>query len=97
VMNYPNPFSKETSFYYRLTSPADRVRVEIFTLAGRLIKTIPNASGDAGANFSVTWDGKDQDGDKVANGVYIYKVVAEKRIDGEAKKEEVFGKAVILR
>ena len=97
VMNYPNPFSTETKFYYQLSSPADRVKIEIFTLAGRLIKTIPNASGEIGINFSATWDAKDQDGDKVANGVYIYKVVAEGRINGELKRDEVFGKAVVLR
>ena len=97
VMNYPNPFSKETNFHYRLSSPADRVKIEIFTLAGRLIKIIPNSSRKAGMNFSAAWDGKDQDGDTVANGVYIYKVVVEKRINGEEKKDEVFGKAVVLR
>ena len=97
VMNYPNPFSKETNFYYRLSSGAERVKIEIFTLAGRLIKTISNASGKRGINFSTTWDAKDQDGDKVANGVYIYKVVAEGRINGEVRKNEVFGKAVVLR
>jgi hypothetical protein len=97
VMNYPNPFSKETNFYYHLSSSAERVEIEIFTLAGRLIKHLPNASKEVGINFSTTWDGKDQDGDQVANGVYIYKVTAEGRIDGEAKKKEVFGKAVVLR
>ncbi|MFQ6032176.1 MAG: type IX secretion system sortase PorU, partial [Candidatus Zixiibacteriota bacterium] len=97
VMNYPNPFSNETKFYYCLSSPADMVRIEIFTLAGRLIRTISGAPGKMGINFSTTWDAKDQDGDEVANGVYIYKVVAEKNINGEARKDEVFGKAVVLR
>ncbi len=97
VMNYPNPFSNETSFYYRLSSRADKVKIEIFTLAGRLIKTIPNASTKAGINFSTTWDGKDQDGDKISNGVYIYKVAAEKIINDQVKKDEGFGKAVVLR
>jgi flagellar hook assembly protein FlgD len=96
-MNYPNPFSRETNFYYRLSSPADRVKIEIFTLAGRLIRVIPNSSREAGINFSTVWDGKDQDGDTVANGVYIYKVVAEKRINDEEKKDEILGKAVVLR
>jgi hypothetical protein len=97
VMNYPNPFSRETNFYYRLSSSAERVEIQIFTLAGRLIKHIPNASKEAGINFSTIWDGKDQDGDKVANGVYIYKVMAQGRVEGETKKEEVYGKAVVLR
>lgn len=97
VMNYPNPFSQETNFYYRLSSSAERVEIQIFTLAGRLIKHIPNASKEVGINFSTIWDGRDQDGDRVANGVYIYKVVAEGRVEGETKKEEVYGKAVVLR
>ncbi len=97
VMNYPNPFSEETSFYYRLSSPADRVKIEIFTLSGRLIKVIPNSSRKAGTNFSTAWDGRDQDGDRVANGVYIYKVVAEKRTSDQQRKDEIFGKAVVLR
>jgi hypothetical protein len=97
VMNYPNPFSLETKFYYRLSSPAETVKIEIFTLAGRLIRVIPNPSGKAGMNFSASWDGRDQDGDRVANGVYIYKVVAEKRVNDEVRKDEVFGKAVVLR
>jgi len=97
VMNYPNPFSKETNFYYHLSSGAEQVEIQIFTLAGRLIKHIPTASKEAGINFSTIWDGKDEDGDKVANGVYIYKVVAEGKVNGETKKKEVYGKAVVLR
>ena len=62
-----------------------------------MIKIIPSSSRKAGMNSSAAWNGKDQDGDTVANGVYIYKVIAEKRINGEEKKDEVFGKAVVLR
>lgn len=97
VMNYPNPFSDVTNFYYYLSQDADRVEIKIFTLAGRLIRHIPFASSRAGVNFSATWDGRDQEGDEVANGVYIYKVIAEGVVNGERKMKESFGKAVVVR
>ena len=97
VMNYPNPFSEVTNFYYHLSSYADRVEIKIFTQAGRLIRHIRSASSRAGINFSTAWDGKDQEGDKVANGVYIYKIVAEGTVNGEREVKEAFGKAVVVR
>jgi len=97
VMNYPNPFSEVTNFYYHLSQDADRVEVKIFTQAGRLIRHIPFASSRAGNNFSTTWDGKDEEGDEVANGVYIYKIIAEGSLNGEKKEREAFGKAVVVR
>jgi hypothetical protein len=97
VMNHPNPFSNETNFYYHLSQNADRVEIRIFTLAGRLIRHIPISLSRAGINFSATWDGKDQEGDRVANGVYIYKITAEGTVGGERKQKEAFGKAVVAR
>jgi len=99
VMNYPNPFSRSTQFTYELSVPAEKVEIKIFTLSGRLIRTM-SGTGSAGFNSGVVWDGRDQDGDKVANGVYIYKVVAKTRfnVNGEdANKEaEAIGKAVVM-
>ncbi|HEX7401559.1 MAG TPA: type IX secretion system sortase PorU, partial [candidate division Zixibacteria bacterium] len=97
VMNYPNPFSQETNFYYQLSSDAEKVEVKIFTLAGRLIRQIPFASAQAGINYSTVWDGRDQEGDAVANGVYIYKITAEGTLNGKREKTEVLGKAVVVR
>jgi len=99
VMNYPNPFSRFTQFTYELSVPAERVEIKIFTLSGRLIRTM-SGTGSAGFNSGVVWDGRDQDGDKVANGVYIYKVVAKTRfiVSGENtnKEAEAIGKAVVM-
>jgi len=97
VMNYPNPFSNVTNFYYHLSSDAEMVEIKIFTLSGRLIRDIPYASSRTGINFSATWDGKDQEGDEVANGVYIYKILAKGLVNGKQEKSEVFGKAVVVR
>ena len=97
VMNYPNPFTQVTNFYYRLSSDADKVEVKIFTLAGRLIRQIPFASAQAGINYSTVWDGRDQEGDAVATGVYIYKITAEGTLNGKREKTEALGKAVVVR
>ena len=97
VMNYPNPFSDLTNFYYRLSHQAERVEIKIFTEAGKLIRHMPFASSRAGYNFSTDWDGRDQAGDKVANGVYIYKITAEGTVNGVRKTREAYGKAVVVR
>ncbi|MDH4222358.1 MAG: type IX secretion system sortase PorU [candidate division Zixibacteria bacterium] len=99
VMNYPNPFSRSTEFTYELSVPAEKVEIKIFTLSGRLIRIL-NGTGSAGFNSGAIWDGRDQDGDRVANGVYIYKVIARTRFNsGEKevnKNAEVTGKAVVM-
>ncbi len=96
VMNYPNPFADATSFCYRLSREADRVEIKIFTEAGRLIRHIPFASARVGYNFSTTWNGKDQAGDRIANGIYIYKITAEGTVNGQRKTKEAYGKAVVV-
>ncbi|HVP36946.1 MAG TPA: type IX secretion system sortase PorU, partial [Terriglobales bacterium] len=99
AMNYPNPFSGFTQFTYELSVPAEKVEIKIFTLSGRLIRTM-SGTGAAGFNTGVVWDGRDQDGDKVANGVYIYKIVARTRLnvnsEGTNKEAEALGKAVVM-
>lgn len=92
-MNYPNPFSLQTNFSYELTDDANSVEIKIFTLAGRLIKTIYDCSNTVGYNFRTTWDGKDEDGDRVANGVYICKIEA---ISVHAVKAEIYIKAIMM-
>jgi hypothetical protein len=92
VVNFPNPFRAGTDFCYVLTAPADEVNIRVYTLAGRLIKTLRDAPGAAGFN-RVHWDGRDEDGDELANGVYLYKVTATQ----EGKQVAVIGKAVVAR
>jgi endonuclease YncB( thermonuclease family) len=75
VINHPNPMSDYTHFTYTLTSTADSVMIEIYTIGGRLIKKIRDAPGDAGYN-KVHWDGRDDRNRLIANGVYLYRIVA---------------------
>ncbi len=74
VAAFPNPFQARTTVNYQLTRPAEEVKIRILTVSGRLVREF---SGTRNAGYSqVPWDGRDVDGDQVANGVYIYRVVA---------------------
>ncbi|MBI5836290.1 MAG: hypothetical protein HZB25_03500 [Candidatus Eisenbacteria bacterium] len=81
VINYPNPFAAATGFHYALSRAVDDLSVRIYTLSGRLIREIRVAAGsgadaallDAGTHM-LAWDGRDGDGDPLANGVYLFKL-----------------------
>jgi flagellar hook assembly protein FlgD len=83
LMNYPNPFQRETDITFQLTSVADDAVVKIYTVSGRLIRTLEQSYA---VNFVVIhWDGRDEDGKEVANGVYYYKI----RLKREGRKDIV--------
>ncbi len=96
VYNYPNPFSSATTFTFQknsINSPVD-VDIKIYSVAGRLIRNLE--SKNLGDNFvKIEWDGRDQDGNQIANGAYLYKLVV-KSIDG-AYNKSVLGKLAIVR
>jgi hypothetical protein len=73
--NYPNPFDRETRFIYSLSGIADRVEVRIYTVAGRRIRTLHKA-GPVINYDEIFWDGRDEVGEPVANGVYFYRFIA---------------------
>ncbi len=75
VMNYPNPFKETTDFTFILKSdaPAD-IKIVVYTIAGRKIRTLTPKVLHAGFN-AVPWDGRDERGNEVANGTYLYRVV----------------------
>jgi hypothetical protein len=79
VYNYPNPFASTTYFTFILKGQdkPDEINLKIFTIAGRLIRDIKLSPTDVITNFNkIYWDGRDEDGDEVGNGVYLYKVIA---------------------
>ncbi len=94
VYNYPNPFSKETYFTFKLTQVPDELKIRIFTVAGRLVKEIDKNASELNYDFNkIYWDGRDQDGDQLANGVYFYKITL---IKGD-KKDNIIQKMAIVR
>ncbi|MBK8553558.1 MAG: T9SS type A sorting domain-containing protein [Ignavibacteria bacterium] len=79
--NYPNPMKSETSFIFNLSGSVapENFKIKIYTISGRLIKTIETPVS-IGSN-NIPWDGRDEDGDYIANGTYIYKLITEDEID----------------
>ncbi|MDZ7265444.1 MAG: type IX secretion system sortase PorU, partial [candidate division KSB1 bacterium] len=74
VMNYPNPFAGTTAFTF-WANQACEVKISIFTVAGRLIRALNHLKAEPGFNH-FTWDGRDEAGDELANGIYLYKIDA---------------------
>jgi hypothetical protein len=98
VLNYPNPFTTNTSFWFEHNRPGDvlDVKVEIFTVSGKRIKTIQQQVSTEGYRVdNIEWDGLDEFGDAIGKGVYIYKVSVKAASDNS--KADEFQKLVILK
>jgi len=72
---YPNPVTDRALFTFLLTRPA-RVTIKIFTISGRLVRTIGPQECSFGYN-QIEWDGCDRAGTPLANGIYLYKIDAQ--------------------
>ncbi|WP_235299348.1 putative type IX secretion system sortase PorU2 [Portibacter marinus] len=112
VLTYPNPFSSSTQFIFTLTGseiPED-LKIKIYTVSGQLVKEIfKEELGPLKIGINRTqykWDGTDQFGNRLANGVYIYSVETKDKDDERLKKYDLgigeyfqnnLGKMVILR
>ena len=99
VLNYPNPFTTRTHFQFEHNRPNQplEVMVQIFTVSGRLVKTIQANVFSQGTRVvdDLPWDGLDDFGDRIGKGVYIYRVKVRSTLDDAyAEKME---KLVILR
>jgi hypothetical protein len=94
-LNYPNPMKNETTFTFELSRDAE-VTLKIYSVAGRLIKKFEPIQGQIGYNiFPENWDGTDNDGDKIANGVYLFKIAASTIQEGETRTAEKIQKLII--
>lgn len=94
VYNYPNPMQENTSFTFKLTQVPDEFVIRIYTIAGRLIKEIPLSPSQLKVDFnSIPWDGRDQDGDEIANGTYLYTI---QMVKGD-KRELITNKIAVVR
>jgi flagellar hook assembly protein FlgD len=111
LLNYPNPFSTSTKFVFTLTGSEvpDEMLIQILTVTGKVVREITEdelGTLHIGRNISeYAWDGRDEFGDQLANGVYLYRVLSE--INGESIKHretnadqyftKEFGKMYLLR
>ncbi|MEO0083407.1 MAG: C25 family cysteine peptidase [candidate division WOR-3 bacterium] len=76
LISYPNPFANQTTIAYHLGNPT-KVKLGIFDIAGKLIKTLINKEQDKGS-YKFQWNSKDDNGKKVAKGVYFIKLETDK-------------------
>ncbi len=112
LTNYPNPFSSNTRFVYTLTgnSAPENMIIQIMTISGKVVREITEdelGPLQVGRNqvTNYAWDGKDQFGDPLANGIYLYRVLARSNgqeikhrsseVDSHFKNE--FGKMYLMR
>lgn len=112
ILNYPNPFSTSTQFVYTLTGDEtpEYFKIQIMNVSGRIVKEITQDEMGplkVGRNKSeYRWDGTDTYGNRLANGVYLYRIVAKNAMGEDFEKIQTgadkffrqgFGKMVILR
>lgn len=95
VVNYPNPMTSTTTFTFQHNyNLSFNVKIKIYTIAGRLIKTLEQT--DLLEKFvKVDWDGRDEDGNQIGNGTYLYKLIIESS-DGSFK-DNILGKLSIVK
>jgi len=93
MLPYPNPMEDDGFFTFVLTSEAE-ITITIYTISGRKINTLKHAGCSAGYN-QIYWNGKDGDGDEIANNTYFYKIKA-KQINNKKVTEKI-GKVIILK
>ncbi|GAB7088324.1 type IX secretion system sortase PorU [Marinifilum fragile] len=97
VLNYPNPFTTNTGFYFEHNQASSEldVLIQILTVSGKLIKTIETTISSSGKRVGpIQWDGKDDFGNSIGRGVYFYRVKV--RADN-GKTVNKFQKLVILK
>jgi hypothetical protein len=97
MMNYPNPFTTSTAFVFTLTGSEvpQNIRIQILTVTGKVVRDITKDElGPLHVGRNITefkWDGTDQYGQKLANGVYLYRVITNlngKSLDKYTSKED---------
>jgi hypothetical protein len=114
MLNYPNPFTSSTAFVFTITGSEvpQNIKIEIMTITGKIVREITkNELGPLHIGRNITefkWDGTDQFGQKLANGIYLYRVVTNlngKMLDKYKSKGENtdkyfnngYGKMVLIR
>lgn len=88
MLNYPNPFSTSTAFVFTITGSEvpQNIRIQILTITGKIVREITmNELGPLHIGRNITefkWNGTDQYGQKIGNGVYLYRVITS--LDGKS-------------
>jgi hypothetical protein len=96
VLNYPNPFTTRTQFFFEHNQCCQllNVQLQVFTISGKLVKNISKyVQAEGYRSDPIEWDGRDDFGDRIGRGVYIYRLRVRNSKGATAEKYE---KLVIL-
>jgi len=96
LLNYPNPFTTHTEFYFEHNQIHNitEAKIDIMTVTGKLVRTIySNVESCAYRSEGIPWDGLDEYGDKLARGVYVYRLSIK---NSEGKTDQKLEKLYIL-
>ncbi len=97
LLNYPNPFTTKTSFFFEHNQACQdlKITIQVFTVSGKLVKTIQDIQTCTGFRTEgIEWNGRDDFEDPIGKGVYVYRVSVE---NPQGQRAEKFEKLVILR
>jgi hypothetical protein len=97
VLNYPNPFTTNTKFMFEHNQSCSSLdtQIQIYTVSGRLVRTINETVPTNGFRVEgIAWDGKDDFGDQLAKGVYVYRLSV---TTPDGKKAQKLEKLVLLK
>ena len=97
VLNYPNPFVNYTEFWFSHNRPYEplEVQIQVITITGKVVWTKNQIITTEGfLSKEITWDGKDDFGNRIGKGVYVYKLTVKSNLTNT--KTEKFEKLVIL-
>ncbi len=101
IYNYPNPFSSNTEFQFETNIGATEmdIVIQIQSVSGKLVKTISKTIQASGYRIDgIQWDGKDDFGNDLANGVYLYRLSMNAKTGNEViHKRSDFQKLVLLK
>jgi hypothetical protein len=96
VLNYPNPFTSRTSFWFEHNRPNEdlQVTIRVMTITGKVVKTIAKTINTAGnRSDEIEWNGRDDYGAQVGRGVYLYQVIVKTK---DGRQQHKLEKLVIL-
>jgi len=97
LLTWPNPMTDACSFRFQISQNAT-VEIKVYTVAGRMVKRFEPFYATAGYTIAPElWDGRDDAGDRLANGVYLYKVIAKGENNGKRVSAEKISKVIIAR
>ncbi|MBO4645018.1 MAG: type IX secretion system sortase PorU [Bacteroidales bacterium] len=96
VLNYPNPFTTRTAFYFEHNRPGEMldILITIYTISGKVVRTLEASQCTQGFRSEpIYWDGRDDFGDIIGKGTYLYRIRVR---DSQGQQAEKIEKLVIL-